>query len=217
MTEGVVLHDIVYDETGKAVDYIITDVNPTFSSITGLTKEIAIGKKASKLYGTGKPPYLDVYARVAASGNPESFETYFTPMEKHFSISVFSPGKGKFATVFQDITERKRTEIILQESEQRLNLAQEISHLGSWELDITNNKLSWSDEVYRIFGLKPQEFAATYQAFLEMIHPDDRVAVDYAYSSSLREGKDNYEIEHRIIRKSTGEIRFVHEKCEHSN
>ena len=215
MTEGVVLHDVVYDETGKVVDYIITDVNPAFSSITGLTKEIAIGKKASKLYGTGKPPYLDVYARVAASGNPESFETYFTPMEKHFSISVFSPGKGKFATVFQDITERKRTEIILQESEQRLNLAQEISHLGSWELDITNNKLSWSDEVYRIFGLKPQEFAATYQAFLEMIHPDDRVAVDYAYSSSLREGKDNYEIEHRIIRKSTGEVRFVHEKCEH--
>jgi PAS domain S-box-containing protein len=69
--------------------------------------------------------------------------------------------------------------------------------------------------VYRIFGLQPQEFDASYQAFLAYVHPDDREAVDAAYTGSLREGKDTYEIEHRIVRKSTGEIRVVHEKCEH--
>ena len=78
-----------------------------------------------------------------------------------------------------------------------------------------NNDISWSDEVYRIFGLQPQEFDATYEAFLDDVHPDDRSAVDEAYSGSIREGRDNYEIEHRIIRKSTEEIRIVHEKCEH--
>jgi len=215
MTEGVVIHDIVYDESGKAVDYIIKDTNPAFSSITGLAKENAIGKKASELYATNQPPYLDIYSRVASSGNPESFETYFAPMGKHFSISVFSPGKGKFATVFQDITERKQSEKLLQESEEQLERAQKIAHLGSWELDLINNRLIWSDEVYRIFGLKPQEFAATYEAFLEAIHPEDRSIVDNAYSSSIREGRDNYEIEHRVINKSTGETRIVQEKCEH--
>ena len=65
------------------------------------------------------------------------------------------------------------------------------------------------------FGLKPQEFGATYEAFLNAIHPDDRAAVDAAYSGSLQEGKDSYEIEHRVIRKHTGEIRVVHEKCNH--
>jgi PAS domain S-box-containing protein len=103
----------------------------------------------------------------------------------------------------------------LRESEQRLERAQEIAHLGSWELDLVNSVLTWSDEVYRIFGLKPQEFGATYEAFLEAVHPDDRAAVDAAYSSSLREGKDTYEIEHRVLRKAAGEIRYVHEKCEH--
>ena len=103
----------------------------------------------------------------------------------------------------------------LLESEKRMSISQEISHLGGWELDIDTNSLSWSDEVYRIFGLQPQEFDATYDAFLDCIHPDDRAAVDEAYSNSIREGRDTYEIEHRVVRKSTGEVRIVHEKCEH--
>ncbi len=100
-------------------------------------------------------------------------------------------------------------------SEERLKRSQEIAHLGSWELDLVNNRLSWSDEVYRIFGLRPQEFPATYEAFLETVHPDDRAAVDAAYSGSVSEGRDTYEIEHRLIRKLDGEVRIVHEKCEH--
>ncbi|MEW6087819.1 MAG: PAS domain S-box protein [bacterium] len=115
-------------------------------------------------------------------------------------------------TLEQRVKERAAA---LLESEKRLNRAQEISHLGGWELDIVNNRLSWSDEVYRIFGFKPREFAATYEAFLDAVHPADRAAVDAAYSGSIREGRDTYEIEHRIVKKSNGEIRFVHEKCEH--
>jgi PAS domain S-box-containing protein len=132
-----------------------------------------------------------------------------------------APIKGKdgniigVVLVFRDITERKKAEEELLESEGRLNRSEVIAHLGSWELDLVKDKLSWSDEVYQIFGLKPQEFGATYEAFLQAVHPDDREAVDTAYSSSLREGRDTYEIEHRVVRKSTGEIRIVYEKCEH--
>lgn len=111
--------------------------------------------------------------------------------------------------------ERRASEKESRESEERLKKAQEIAHLGSWELDIVNNQLSWSDEVYRIFGLKPQVSVATYEAFLDAIHPDDRSRVDAAYSGSLRNGKDTYEVEHRVIRKSNGEIRYVHEKYSH--
>ena len=114
-----------------------------------------------------------------------------------------------------DITERKHAEEAAHESERQMTRAQEMAHLGSWELDLASNRLSWSDEVYRIFGLRPQEFGATYDAFLEAIHPEDRAAVDAAYSGSLREGKDTYEIEHRVVRRSSGEVRIVHERCEH--
>ncbi len=111
--------------------------------------------------------------------------------------------------------ERNRLETALQRSEALLNESQGIALVGSWELDVVANRLVWSDEVYRMFGLRPQDFGATYEAFLETVHPDDRAAVDAAYTGSLREGRDTYEIEHRIIRRDNGEVRVVHEKCRH--
>ncbi len=114
MSDGLAIHDVIYDSSGAAIDYIITDVNPTFEKITGLKKDATLGKNASEVYSVKEAPYLDIYSEVASSGNPISFETFFQPMNKHFHVSVFSPGKGRFATVFQDITARKQTEEELQ-------------------------------------------------------------------------------------------------------
>jgi PAS domain S-box-containing protein len=110
MNEGLALHEVVYDPAGAAVDYRILDVNPAFETITGLARSSVLGKLASEIYGPGTPPYLDVYAPVAASGRPTMFETFFPPIGKHFAISVFSPARGQFATVFADVTKRKDAE-----------------------------------------------------------------------------------------------------------
>ena len=109
MGEGFALHEIINDGPGEAVDYRILDVNSSYELITDLSREKAVGSTASELYGTGRPPYIETFAEVAASGQSTAFETYFPPMGKHFSISVFSPRKGQFATVFNDVTEHKRT------------------------------------------------------------------------------------------------------------
>ena len=135
---------------------------------------------------------------------------YFTKLAA--MISRLSYSNIKLARI---LAERETLMHSLRGSEQRLARAQEIACLGSWELDLVDNRLSWSDEVYRIFGMKPREFDANYEAFLRAVHPDDRAAVDAAYSGSLREGRDSYEIEHRVVRRSDGQIRIVHEKCEH--
>jgi len=110
MTEGIALHEIIRDETGKAADYRILQVNPAFERIIGIAREQAVGALASALYGTGEAPYLELYGAVAETGNPTEFETTFDPLSKSFHISVFSPASDKFATVFQDITERKQAE-----------------------------------------------------------------------------------------------------------
>ncbi|MGA7105468.1 MAG: PAS domain S-box protein, partial [Candidatus Deferrimicrobiaceae bacterium] len=217
MLDGFAYHKIVIDKSGKPVDYVFLEINLAFEKLTGLKRQQIIGKTVtSALPGIEKDPadWIGVYGRVALTGEPAQFENHAKTMGKWFRISAYCPEKGYFVAIFEDITERKIAQDELQKNERRLRKSEEIAHIGSWELDLVSNKLSWSDEVYRIFGLTPQKFAATYEAFLEAVHPDDRKAVDAAYSKSLLENKDSYEIEHRIVRKSTGEIRTVLEKCE---
>jgi PAS domain S-box-containing protein len=114
--------------------------------------------------------------------------------------------------IITDITDRKQTTDALLESETRLKEAQRMAHIGSWELDFVNNRLTWSDEIYRLFEIEPGSFGASYEAFLNTIHPDDREAVDQAFSNSLK-SKTPYSIDHRI-RFDDGRIKYVHEQCE---
>jgi len=131
---------------------------------------------------------------------------------------------GTLATHFNDMADtiEKYTFSMQKEVAQRtedlarakhsLDRAQEIAHVGSWEWDMVNNHLSWSDEIYRIFGLEPQQFAATYDAFLEAVHPDDRQLVTGAVQEALDKNVP-YSVDHRVVRPN-GAIRIVHERGE---
>ncbi len=165
----------------------------------GLLLPAGLCRMAIKARKTGR------LVRGEVLGDHRVFHVTAVPVKGNEYINIYA----------LDITERKQAEEALRESEQRLKKAQGMAHLGSWELDLAAGALTWSDEVYRIFGLQPGEFGATYEAFLEMVHPEDRETVDAAYADSIRGGKNGYEIEHRVIRKGTGEVRIVHEKCEH--
>ena len=108
----------------------------------------------------------------------------------------------------QDITEQKRAMDALRESEKRLSEAQRIAQMGNWDWDIATNALYWSDEIYRIFGVQPQQFGATYEAFLSYVHEEDREFVDRSVHETFQ-GKSSYDIEHRVTRPD-GETRTVH-------
>jgi len=155
MNEGVCLHEVIYDELGVAVDYRIIDVNPAYESILALKRETVIRRLASEVYGTSKAPNIDIYEQVASTGRPTNFETYFPPMKKHFSISVFSPGKGKFATIFTDITERKQVEERLRESEERYRLLIERQREGLIVVDLEEKVVLCNPAGEEVFGMPP--------------------------------------------------------------
>ncbi|MES9930263.1 MAG: EAL domain-containing protein [Candidatus Thiodiazotropha sp. 6PDIVS] len=90
--------------------------------------------------------------------------------------------------------------------------AQRMGKMGSWVLDLQQNSLEWSDETFRIFEIDPKQFDATYEKFLETVHPDDRERVSNTYMSSL-EDKEFYEIEHRLL-LTDGRVKWVKELCE---
>ena len=111
-----------------------------------------------------------------------------------------------------DATARHEAEQARAKTEVQLRAAQAIARLGSWELDLATGKLEWSDEIFRNFEIDPKRFVASYAAFLEAVHPDDRAKVDSAYTGSLA-SREPYCIEHRL-RMPDGRIKWVEERCE---
>lgn len=104
LTEMVVMHELVLNKAGEAIDYRINDCNEVFTEVTGILKEDAVGKLASEVYQTDPPPHLKEFAQVAQGGDPQEFNIFYPSLDKHFMISVVSPQTGKFATITTDIT-----------------------------------------------------------------------------------------------------------------
>lgn len=111
-----------------------------------------------------------------------------------------------FYAFFKEISEHD-----LRENERRLKESQKIARLGQWELDHVANRLYWSEGIYGIFEMSPDEFDASYEAFLDAVHPDDREFVDKSYADSLKH-KTPYNIVHRLLLKD-GTVKYVNEIC----
>ncbi len=114
--------------------------------------------------------------------------------------------------IARDMTERKQAEQALRQSEARLLLSQRIGKLGSWELDLTTQSLTWSEELYHIFGRQPGAYQPTREAFYAAIHPADRGRVRAAVDKALTT-RGHYEVDHRILLPD-GSQRIVHEQAE---
>jgi PAS domain S-box-containing protein len=169
MNDAVVLHELVRDASGHAVDYRILDCNPAFTRLTEITREQAVGARASALYGTGTAPYLEIYERVTTTGEPVTWETHFAPMDKHFRIGVFTPAPGQFATVTSDITAFRQMEAALRMSEELYRSVHEHSPLAVvlWTLD--GRITDWNRRAEALFGWTKAEVVG--QRWLDLLVP----------------------------------------------
>jgi len=194
--------------------------NEKYAKLIGETTSTIIGKddydffpeKIAEKYRTDdariikNKKSIDVEEHIVIDGKQSIIRTIKKPLYKDAKVYAI-------LGIFWDITKEKEEETFYKKLQFGLLKAQELANIGHWELDLINNKLYWSDEVFRIFGLKPQEFGATYEAFLSYIHPDDVNLVNEHYANSIVEQR-GYHVIHRII-KEDGSIGFVEERCEH--
>ena len=115
-----------------------------------------------------------------------------------------------FGIVAGDMSTHKADQEWLRLNEARLNEAQRIAKVGSWELDLLSNELVWTDEIFNLFGINKTKFNTTYESFLDAIHSDDRELVHQTYTRSLTQ-RTPYEVIHRL-RMPDGRIKWV-EQC----
>lgn len=111
-----------------------------------------------------------------------------------------------------DVAAYRQLEAALREAENRLALAQRVARVGFWTLDLHTNQLTWSEEVYRIIGRSPDQFAATLEAFYQVVHPEDLPEMRERTRQALSGGPP-YRMDHRILLPD-GSVRFVHERGE---
>jgi signal transduction histidine kinase len=164
MTEGVALHELVFDNNNIPVDYRILEVNPAYLIQTGIEGNVPQNDLASEFYSSGVPPYLGEFSSVAINGTKYKFVTYYEPLEKFFKISAVSTGPNRFATVFEDITSQKKHEKELSDKNEELErFTYTVSHdlksplvtikgfIGMLEQDLKlNHQENINDDIQRI-------------------------------------------------------------------
>ncbi|GBE05840.1 sporulation kinase E [bacterium BMS3Abin10] len=197
---------------------VILDCNPAAAKLVGRERAELIGQHQKILH----PPeenngqYSLTFKEHLKGKEGESLDAKVITKDgklKDVSIkaNLLEIGGRKFLHgIFRDITERKKAEQKIKRSETSLAEAQQIAHIGNWDWDIVHNELRWSDEIYRIFGLVPRQVRATYEAFLNSIHPDDRENVRQAVNNALYK-KATYSIEHHVVQQD-GTERVVQEQ-----
>ena len=209
MLNGFAYCQMIYDHQQHPVDFVYLAVNNAFEHLTGLKN--VVGKPVSEVIPGIRelsPELFEAYGRVASTGKPESFEFDFKSLQQWLSIAVYCPAQGYFVAVFENITARKRAEAALRESETRLVRAQEVAHVGSWELTLASGACWASDEAFRIYGLEHTAAPLSLEAMQQMVIAEDRPRMDAAWRALLQ-AQGPYHEEFRIVRANDNAQRVV--------
>ena len=202
MNSGFVLFEVVQDENGMPVDLIIKAANVGFEETTGLNlKDSADRNLTDVLPGIEKDEadWIGTYSRVALTGEPFQFEQGSELLGSYYSVSAFQAAPNQCAVTFVDITERRKTEIRLADSEERLRLATEQANVAVWEYDFNTNSMSRSENHDKLYGMERQQ-KWDINTFLNATYPDDReYSNQFIQNSVAPGGPDNYAFDFRVV------------------
>jgi len=201
------------DEEGRFLD-----VNPTWLTTLGYERDAVIGKSfADFLHPDWKPHFEENFPAFKQRGYVHDVHFKIRHHDGHYLDISFEGCIGQKADgsfqqtycVFQDISEQKQAEQVILQQQYLLNKSQEIGLMGSWDMDIQNDILVWTDENCRIFDV-PLGSVGNYEMFIDKVHPDDRDYVNKKWAAAM--SGEPYDIEHRLLLDN--EEKWVHEKAE---
>ncbi|RPI02545.1 MAG: hybrid sensor histidine kinase/response regulator [Ignavibacteriae bacterium] len=191
MTSGFAVHEILLDKKNRPMDYRFLQVNLAFERLTGLHARDIIGKTVLEVLPQTERSFIERYGEVALTGKDIQFESYSQELNKYYFIRAYAPERGKFATVFEDVTERKRAEEILRERDiQFTKLAAQVPGMiyqfkqntdGSFCVPFT------SDGIRHIFGCSPEDVRNDFSPIAKAVLPEDLELLVNSIKTSARQ------------------------------
>lgn len=205
--ESATIGNALFDEAG-----VIKKVNTSLCKLLDTQESELLGKSVY----TCLPIPQDGQLKSLMAGNISSYHFEARYENPHnaicwgiFYLSTIQSGaeeEQNFALQVEDITERKAVESRLKEEQKRSQKAEELAHVGSWQMQLNTREVIWSKELYRILGLPPQEKPSTRQ-LLKHTHPEDKEHVKEALDQAIDQHRE-YRVEHRVIRPDKA-VRYV--------
>jgi PAS domain-containing protein len=211
--QGFCLIEMLFDENNKPIDYRFLEVNPTFSQQTGLKE--AESKTAREMVPDLEIHWFEIYGKVALTGEPIRFVEFSQAMSRWFDVYAFRIGgaeNGKVALLFTNISQRKKAEEALKESENQLKFAIEATELATWDYNPFTNRLRGNSRLKEWFDLSAEEEVELSIA-IEVIAEQDRERVSRAIEQSLQYASGGlYDVEYTIVHPATQTPRIVRAK-----
>lgn len=197
---------IIRDKTGNIQTWRLADINPAGLKSWGKTLEETIGKTADEIFPGATEHFMPIVQKIFCEGKPHSWETYFPLTKQHLQMTSVPFGEY-FITTGIDVTNMKQAEVSLRESEKRLKTAQHIGKIGDWEWIPAENRATWSDEMYEIFGIPKETTNLSTEMMIQAFHPDDRAMILEATRQALETNQPQH-VEGRVL-KPDGNVRYV--------
>jgi len=204
---------IVITDPNGAIEY----VNPKFTQLTGYTSAEASGKNPRILNaGESSPELFSKLWQTISAGKVWSGILYNKKKngEKYWESATIAPildDNGKithYLALKEDITARKLAEDDLKISSERVKLAALAAKVGIWDLDVPSDRLVWDEQMYAIYGLRPDPNRNSNHRWRSSVHPDDLVSAETEYKNCLY-GSGTYDTEFRILHGGDGKVRFI--------
>lgn len=171
MEQAVSVHRILYDDSGKAADFVCEKVNPAFEAVSGIPQEEYVGKKGSDLFGE-TIPYFDIFVRVAETGRKIRFKAFYPEIGKYFDMWAFSPERGRFALLFTDATHSVLAEREHQLDQRFLGGIMDNTNLWLMVFDDRRNMIFWNRTAERLSGYCREEALSPACPVLEKLFPE---------------------------------------------
>lgn len=192
MSQGFALHEIITDAQGKAIDYRFLDINSAFEIITGLKKEIVIGQTVKQILPHTEQYWIDVYGKVALTGNPCQIENFSVELDKYFDVWVFCPQLGRFATIISDITTRIKMKNDLAESELKFKRYYDNAPDGIFVVDKTGRYINANIAACTMTGYCKEELLNMNIMDITPSDYHDKSAI--GFENLLKKGEMNLEL-----------------------